>query len=79
MYLRQLKDISEAVETGYFDVAARMLRNLIKEIKESNEQHEWVGLTKAEFEEAIDGLEDLEDCWHAIEAKLKEKNCPSAD
>jgi hypothetical protein len=50
------------VETGYFDVAARMLRNLIKEIEESNEQHEWVGLTKAEFEEAIGGLEDLIDC-----------------
>jgi hypothetical protein len=40
---------------------------------------QWVGLTKTEFEKTIDGLEDLEDCWHAIEAKLKEKNCPSAD
>jgi hypothetical protein len=40
---------------------------------------EWVGLTKTEFEEAVYGLDDLRDCWHAIEAKLKEKNCPSAD
>jgi hypothetical protein len=34
----------------------------------------WVGLTRAEFEQAVDGLEDLEDCWTVIEAKLKEKN-----
>ena len=34
----------------------------------------WVGLTRAEFEEATDGLEDLEDCWMAIEVKLKDKN-----
>jgi len=37
-------------------------------------KREWVGLTKAEFEEAVEGLEDLEDCWMMIEAKLKEKN-----
>jgi hypothetical protein len=37
-------------------------------------KHEWIGLTKAQFEEAVDGLEDLEDCWMAIEAKLKELN-----
>lgn len=35
---------------------------------------EWVGLTKAEFEEAVEDKEDLEDCWIAIEAKLQEKN-----
>ena len=35
---------------------------------------QWQGLTKREFLEAVDGLEDLEDCWVAIEAKLKEKN-----
>lgn len=35
---------------------------------------EWQGLTKREFLEAVDGLEDLEDCWVAIQAKLKEKN-----
>jgi hypothetical protein len=35
---------------------------------------EWVGLTKEEFEQAVNGLEDLEDCWVQIEAKLKEKN-----
>ena len=37
-------------------------------------KREWVGLTKEEFEQAVDGLEDLEDCWTQIEAKLKEKN-----
>lgn len=37
-------------------------------------RREWVGLTDREFQEATDGLEDLEDCWKAIEAKLEEKN-----
>ena len=37
-------------------------------------KREWVGLTKAEFDEAVDGKEDLVDCWTAIEAKLKDKN-----
>ena len=34
----------------------------------------WVGLTAAEFRKAVDGLEDLEDCWAALEHALKEKN-----
>lgn len=38
------------------------------------EKREWVGLTKKEFQEAVEGLEDLEDCWVAIEAKLRSKN-----
>lgn len=37
-------------------------------------RREWVGLTKTEFNEATNNLDDLEDCWIAIEAKLKEKN-----
>ena len=37
-------------------------------------KREWVGLTDEEFEQAVDGLEDLRDCWIQIEAKLKEKN-----
>lgn len=37
-------------------------------------RNQWQGLTKKEFLAAVDGLEDLEDCWVAIEAKLKEKN-----
>ena len=44
-----------------------------KELLEANHR-EWQGLTKREFNECVDGLEDLEDCWTAIEAKLKEKN-----
>jgi hypothetical protein len=35
---------------------------------------QWQGLTKREFLDAVDGLEDLEDCWVAIEARLQEKN-----
>jgi hypothetical protein len=37
-------------------------------------KREWVGLTDEEFEQVVDGLEDLRDCWIQIEAKLKEKN-----
>ena len=37
-------------------------------------EKEWAGLTKTEFNEVTHNLEDLEDCWIAIEAKLKEKN-----
>ena len=37
-------------------------------------QKEWVGLTDEEFEQVVEGLEDLRDCWIQIEAKLKEKN-----
>ena len=35
---------------------------------------EWVGLTRRELDIATLGLEDLSDCYKAIEAKLKEKN-----
>jgi hypothetical protein len=37
-------------------------------------KREWVGLTRREFDIATLNLEDLEDCYIAIEAKLKEKN-----
>lgn len=34
----------------------------------------WIGLTKKEFQEAVEGVEDLEDCWVAIESALRSKN-----
>jgi dynactin complex subunit len=37
-------------------------------------QRTFVGLTKKEFQEAVEGLEDLEDCWVAIESALRSKN-----
>ena len=37
-------------------------------------KREWVGLTRRELDIATLGLEDLGDCYAAIEAKLKEKN-----
>ena len=37
-------------------------------------KREWVGLTRRELDIATLGLEDLGDCYVAIEAKLKEKN-----
>ena len=43
-------------------------------LKERLAPRQWQGLTKREFLEAVEGLEDLEDCWVAIQAKLKGKN-----
>ena len=37
-------------------------------------RREWQGLTRQEFLAATQGLEDLEDCWIAIEAALRSKN-----
>jgi hypothetical protein len=37
-------------------------------------QRTWVGLTPEQFQKCVDGLEDLEDCWKAIETELKQKN-----
>ena len=37
-------------------------------------KRQWVGLTRRELDIATLGLEDLGDCYIAIEAKLKEKN-----
>jgi hypothetical protein len=34
----------------------------------------WVDLTRQQFLEVTDDLEDLEDCWIQIQAKLKEVN-----
>jgi hypothetical protein len=47
---------------------------VVKPLYTAPPKKEWVGLTKEEFEQVVDGLEDLEDCWVQIEAKLKEKN-----
>jgi hypothetical protein len=38
------------------------------------DKREWVGLTRLELDIATLGLEDLGDCYLAIEAKLKERN-----
>ena len=37
-------------------------------------KRKWVGLTRRELDIATLGLEDLSDCYKAIEAKLKENN-----
>jgi hypothetical protein len=50
------------------------LLEALKQMLASTAPRQWQGLTKKEFLAAVDGLEDLEDCWVAIEAKLKEKN-----
>ena len=37
-------------------------------------KREWKNLTEDEFNDAIDGIEDLADCWIALQHKLMEKN-----
>lgn len=61
-----LKEVLRAIREERYATAEVMLTKIL--------DREWVGLTKEEFEQAVDGLEDLEDCWVQIEAKLREKN-----
>ena len=61
-----LKEVLRAIREERYATAEVMLTKIL--------DSEWVGLTKEEFEQAVDGLEDLEDCWVQIEAKLREKN-----
>ena len=74
MALDSLQRINLTGDTQVFDIYDAPI--VIPALRTRLEQPErqWVGLTKAEFNEATNNLEDLEDCWIAIEAKLKEKN-----
>ena len=51
------------------DGGIHLLQNIIDPPK-----RKFVGLTDRVFEEITFGMEDLEDCWIAIEDKLREKN-----
>jgi hypothetical protein len=64
--MSDLKEVLRAIREERYATAEVMLTKIL--------DSEWVGLTKKEFEQAVDGLEDLEDCWVQIEAKLREKN-----
>jgi hypothetical protein len=69
--LAVLEEIADAVFSPYDN----QLGDAILALRAAIEQpRQWQGLTKREFLEAVDGLVDLEDCWVAIEAKLKEIN-----
>ena len=61
-------------EAGEFQNCTGDMAGHIRLLRQALAQPEWVGLTDDEFEQAVDGLEDLRDCWIQIEAKLKEKN-----
>ena len=62
----KIEHIDEGLMHGWFANAMMAMHDYIK--------REWVGLTFTEYMRAIKGKEDIEDCWQAIEAKLKEKN-----
>jgi hypothetical protein len=69
--IRRQIDTRKSVQEGKPDRIA----DLLEEAADYIDKRKWSGLTDDEFEQAVDGLEDLEDCWVQIEAKLKEKNC----
>jgi len=54
--------------------AVNMSQERVDETAKGEHKREWVGLTRRELDIATLGLEDLGDCYIAIEAKLKEKN-----
>lgn len=65
MFYRQCNNCNERWELGTASTC---------KCPDETPKREFVGLTKKEFQEAVEGLEDLEDCWVAIEAKLRSKN-----
>jgi len=71
--LRSNKDLDGKLKPIYLADTVQEEIKIIQAAVE-NSRREWVGLTKEEFEQVVDGLEDLEDCWVQIEAKLREKN-----
>ena len=58
---------------NYVD-AVNMSQECVDETAKGEHKREWVGLTRRELDIATLNLEDLGDCYLAIEAKLKEKN-----
>lgn len=64
------EDADRMIEQGDFSHSPAM-PYILKALR----KREWVGLTRLELDIATLGLEDLSDCYKAIEAKLKEKNC----
>ena len=63
------EDADRMIEEGDFSHSPAM-PYILKALR----KREWVGLTRRELDIATLGLEDLSDCYKAIEAKLKEKN-----
>ena len=72
--LAVLEEIADEVASPYDNKLGDAILALRAAIEQAQQPRQWQGLTKKEFLAAVDGLEDLEDCWVAIEAKLKEKN-----
>ena len=73
--LRLGEDLYSVGPDGYYDMTAiQWLDWALSVINTAPPKREWVGLTRRELDIATLGLEDLSDCYKAIEAKLKEKN-----
>jgi hypothetical protein len=61
-------------EDEAFEEIERIQRTRTRWVPVEKPQRTWVGLTNREFEEVTHGMEDLEDCWIAIEDALRKKN-----
>ena len=64
----------DAYERGVIDGMQKQMKSTVEKAVNAMTKREWVGLTRRELDIATLGLEDLSDCYMAIEAKLKEKN-----
>lgn len=72
--MQEAYDLADRDDSEGYNSVKVMCSEVLGMIDRLLDERQWQGLTKKEFLAAVDGLEDLEDCWVAIEAKLKEKN-----
>ena len=73
--LRQaLAQPEQDYERGFVDGMQKQMQSTVEKAVNAMTKRKWVGLTRRELDIATLGLEDLGDCYKAIEAKLKEKN-----
>jgi hypothetical protein len=72
--MQEAYDLADRNDSEGYNSVKVMCSEVLSMIDRLLDERQWQGLTKKEFLTAVDGLEDLEDCWVAIEAKLKEKN-----
>ena len=70
-----LDSFKQAYPENWNEDDEQVMKDLMRaDLQLSGVKLKWQGLTRQEFLDATHGLEDLEDCWMAIEAALKRKN-----
>ena len=67
-------NVSDNNDHNCFPIPLYTTANIQSYLEKDNLQRTWVDLTRQQFLDVTDDLEDLEDCWIQIQAKLKEVN-----